>query len=44
MPMPLAVTRQQLRLTLGDFRELAFKGFGDAGVKRAKPASARASA
>ena len=30
-----AVTRQQLRLVLGDFRELAFEGFGDAGVKRA---------
>ena len=30
-----AVTRQQLRLVLGDLRELAFKGFGDTGVKRA---------
>jgi hypothetical protein len=28
-------TRQQLRLALGDLRELALKGFGDTGVKRA---------
>jgi hypothetical protein len=30
-----AVTGQQLRLTLGNFRELVFKSFGDAGVQRA---------
>jgi hypothetical protein len=30
-----AVTRQQLRLTLGDIRELALECFGDTGVKRA---------
>ena len=30
-----AVTRQQLRLALGDLGELAFEGFGDASVKRA---------
>ena len=30
-----AVTRQQLRLGLGDLGELAFERFGDAGVKRA---------
>ena len=30
-----AVTRQQLRLALGNLGELAFEGFGDAGVKRA---------
>ena len=30
-----AVTRQQFRLALGDLGELAFEGFGDAGVKRA---------
>jgi hypothetical protein len=29
-----AVTRQQLRLALGDFGELVFKGVRDAGVKR----------
>jgi hypothetical protein len=29
------VTRQQLRLTLGDLRELALKRLGDASVKRA---------
>jgi class 3 adenylate cyclase len=29
------VTRQQFWLTLGDLRELAFEGFGDASVKRA---------
>jgi hypothetical protein len=28
------VTRQQLRLTLGYFGELAFKGFSNSGVKR----------
>ena len=30
-----AVTRQQLGLALGNLGELAFKGFGDTGVKRA---------
>src|SRR5262249_56466422 len=30
-----AVTRQQLRLTLGDIHELALECFGDTGVKRA---------
>ena len=30
-----AVTRQQLRLALGNLGELAFKNFGDASVKRA---------
>ena len=30
-----AVTRQQLRLALGDRRELALEGFGDAGMQRA---------
>ena len=30
-----AVTRQQFRLALGDFGELAFEGFGNAGMKRA---------
>ena len=30
-----AVTRQQLGLVLGNLRELAFEGFGDAGMKRA---------
>ena len=30
-----AMMRQQLRLALGDLGELAFKGFGDTGVKRA---------
>jgi hypothetical protein len=29
------MTRQQLRLVLGDFGELAFEGLGDTGVKRA---------
>ena len=29
------MTRQQLRLVLGNIGELAFEGFGDAGVKRA---------
>ena len=29
-----AVTRQQFRLTLGNLRKLALKGFGDASVKR----------
>ena len=29
------MTRQNLRLVLGDFGELAFKGFGDASVQRA---------
>jgi hypothetical protein len=29
------VTRQQLRLPLRDFSELAFEGFGDTAVKRA---------
>jgi hypothetical protein len=29
------VTRQQFRLTLGDVRELALEGFGNAGVKGA---------
>ncbi len=35
LPSLGAVTRQQLRLALGDVSELAFKGFGDTGVKRA---------
>ena len=35
LPSLGAVMRQQLRLALGRLRELAFKGFGDAGVKRA---------
>ena len=30
-----AVTRQEFRLVLGNVSELAFEGFGDAGVKRA---------
>ena len=30
-----AVTRQQLRLAIGDIRELNFEGFGDTGVKLA---------
>ena len=30
-----AMTRQKLRLALGNVGELAFKGFGDTGVKRA---------
>jgi hypothetical protein len=29
------VTRQQLRPTVGDFRELALESFGDTGVQRA---------
>ena len=29
------MSRQQLWLVLGNFRELGFKGFGDTGVKRA---------
>src|SRR5258706_13923980 len=29
-----AMARQQLRLTLGDLRKVAFKGLGDAGMKR----------
>jgi len=29
------MTRQQLRLALGDLRELALKDFGDTGVQRA---------
>jgi hypothetical protein len=29
------MTRQQLRLVLGNLRELAFKDLGDAGVKGA---------
>ena len=34
-PSLSAVTRQQLRLVLGNLGELAFEGFGDAGMKRA---------
>ena len=34
-PGAAVVMRQQFRLVLGDIRELALKGFGDTGVKRA---------
>src|SRR5262249_61685326 len=35
LPGAAVVMRQQFRLVLGDLRELALKGFGDTGVKRA---------
>ena len=31
------MTRQQLRLAVGNFRELVFESFRDTGVKRASP-------
>src|SRR5262245_60614803 len=34
LPCVGAVTRQQLRLVLGDLRELTFQGFGDSGMER----------